>query len=110
KAFMKELVLAAGLATARHGTFDTEADAVAFLETLPGPYVVKTDGLAAGKGVLVTDSFDAAVADVRAKVSGAAFGEAGRRVVVEEFLDGPEVSVFAVCDGTRTVCLPPAQD
>lgn len=110
KAYMKDLALAARLPTARYGTFDTEADAIAFLETLPGPYVVKTDGLAAGKGVLVTDSFAAAVADVRDKLSGSAFGEAGRRVVVEEFLDGPEVSVFAVCDGTRTVCLPPAQD
>ncbi len=110
KAYMKDLALAAGLPTARHGAFDTEAGAVAFLRTLPGPYVVKTDGLAAGKGVLVTESFDAAVADVRDKLSGAAFGEAGRRVVVEECLVGPEVSVFAVCDGVRTVCLPPAQD
>jgi phosphoribosylamine---glycine ligase len=68
--------------------------------------VVKTDGLAAGKGVFVTDrSFDEAEADVRAKLSGTAFGDAGRRVVIEEYLDGPELSVCRVCDGQRAVAL-----
>jgi phosphoribosylamine--glycine ligase len=84
--------------------------AVEFLRSLPGPWVVKTDGLAAGKGVLVTDDRDAAEADVRAKLSGAAFGDAGRRVVIEEGLVGPELSVMAVCDGERAVALAPAQD
>jgi phosphoribosylamine--glycine ligase len=74
------------------------------------PYVVKTDGLAAGKGVLVTDDLAAAEADVRDKLSGSSFGDAGRTVVIEEGLTGPEVSVFAVCDGTRAVALGPAQD
>jgi len=110
KAYMKQLALAAGLPTARYGTFTEPEPALAFLRTLPGRYVVKTDGLAAGKGVLVTDSLTEAAADVREKLSGSAFGDAGRRVVIEEGLVGPEVSVFAVCDGTRTVCLPPAQD
>jgi phosphoribosylamine--glycine ligase len=72
--------------------------------------VVKTDGLAAGKGVLVTESLDEAVGDVRAKLAGEAFGDAGRTVVIEEGLQGPELSVLAVCDGTRAVALAPAQD
>jgi phosphoribosylamine--glycine ligase len=72
--------------------------------------VVKTDGLAAGKGVLVAQELEEAVDDVRAKLSGAAFGEAGRRVVIEEGLSGPELSVLAVCDGRRAVALAPAQD
>ena len=110
KAYMKDLALAAGLPTARYGAFTEVEAAVAFLHTLPGLYVVKTDGLAAGRGVLVTDSLAEAEADVRAKLAGSSFGDAGRRVVIEEGLTGPEVSVFAICDGTRTVCLPAAQD
>jgi len=112
KAWMKEVLLAAGVPTARHAAFgpDGEAEAVAFLATLPGPWVVKTDGLAAGKGVLVTDDPDEAVADVRAKLDGSAFGDAGRRIVIEEGLVGPEISVLAVCDGIRAVALPVARD
>ena len=110
KAYMKELALAAGIPTARFAAFDEVDGALAFLRSLPGPYVVKTDGLAAGKGVLVTDDLAEAEADVRAKLAGQSFGDAGRRVVIEECLTGPEVSVFAVCDGARTVCLSPAQD
>ncbi len=110
KAYMKDLALAAGLPTARYGTFTEAEPAIEFLHTLPGPWVVKTDGLAAGKGVLVATTLAEAEADVRNKLSGEAFGDAGRRVVVEEGLSGPEVSVFAVCDGIRTVCLSPAQD
>ncbi len=110
KAFMKDLAQEAGLPTARHGAFSEVEPALAFLRTLPGLYVVKTDGLAAGKGVLVTDDLGAAEADVRDKLSGAAFGEAGRTVVIEEGLTGPEASVFVVCDGHRAVALPPAQD
>src|SRR5437868_1222250 len=73
-------------------------------------YVIKTDGLAAGKGVLVTESLDEAAEDVRAKLSGSAFGDAGRTVVVEEGLSGPELSILAVCDGFNAVPLAPAQD
>jgi phosphoribosylamine--glycine ligase len=72
--------------------------------------VVKTDGLAAGKGVLVTFDRDEATADVRSKLDGSAFGDAGRRIVIEEGLSGPEISVLAVCDGARAVALPPARD
>ncbi len=110
KAYMKDLVAAAGVPTARYGVFSEVEPAVELLRTLPGLYVVKTDGLASGKGVLVTESFDEAVADVRDKLAGTAFGDAGRTVVIEEGLRGPEASVFVVCDGTRAVALPPAQD
>ena len=110
KAFMKDLARRADLPTARHGVFEDEGPALDFLRTLPGLYVVKTDGLAAGKGVLVTESLAEAEDDVRAKLAGTAFGDAGRTVVIEEGLRGPEVSVFAVCDGDRAVALPPAQD
>ena len=110
KAWMKEVLKEAGVPTAAYGAFTELEPALAFLRTLPGPWVVKTDGLAAGKGVLVTHSVDEAAADVEAKLSGAAFGDAGRRVVIEEWLDGPELSLLCVCDGRRAVALAPAQD
>ncbi|MFL6206812.1 MAG: phosphoribosylamine--glycine ligase [Acidimicrobiales bacterium] len=110
KAYMKELVVAAGVPSARHATFTDPDEATAFLRTLPPPYVVKTDGLAAGKGVLVTPDLPAAEADVRAKLAGESFGTAGCTVVIEEGMTGPEVSVFAICDGTRAIALEPAQD
>jgi phosphoribosylamine--glycine ligase len=107
---MKQVLVDAGVPTAAHGAF-TEVDAaLEFLAALDGLYVVKTDGLAAGKGVLVTESYDEAADDVRAKLGGDAFGDAGRTVVIEEGLTGPELSVLAVCDGDRAVPLAPAQD
>ena len=110
KAWMKDLVAAAGVPTARHGTFDSVDPAHALLDTLAPPFVVKTDGLAAGKGVLVTDSLVEARNAVGDYLSGASFGDAGRTLVIEEGLVGPELSVLAVCDGTHAVLLPPAQD
>jgi len=112
KAFMKEVLGAAGVPTAAFATFDAleEADALAYLETLPGPWVIKTDGLAAGKGVLVARTLDEARADVTAKLSGRSFGEAGRHVVIEEGLAGEECSLLVLCDGTWAVPLVPAQD
>jgi phosphoribosylamine---glycine ligase len=110
KAWMKDVLVSAGVPTAAHGSFDSVEPAVAFLRSLPKPYVVKTDGLAAGKGVLVTESLDDAMDDVRAKLAGTAFGEAGRRVVIEEGLLGEELSVMAICDGQRAVALSAAQD
>ena len=74
------------------------------------PFVVKTDGLAAGKGVVVTESLTEARNAVGDYLSGQAFGDAGRTVVIEEGMVGPELSVLAVCDGQRAVLLPPAQD
>ncbi len=112
KAFMKEVLNAAGVPTARFSTFDAleSGAALDYLETLPGPWVIKTDGLAAGKGVLVARSLDEARADVTAKLSGAAFGDAGRHIVIEEGLEGEECSLLVLCDGTRAVPLVPAQD
>jgi phosphoribosylamine--glycine ligase len=110
KSFMKDLLSEARVPTARYGAFDSLAEATAFLRELPGPWVVKTDGLAAGKGVLVTDSISEAEADLSAKLSGSSFGDAGRKVVVEEAMAGPECSLLALCDGTRVVPLAPAQD
>jgi phosphoribosylamine--glycine ligase len=110
KAWMKEVLQKIGVPTAGYGVFAELEPAVAFLRTLPGPWVVKTDGLAAGKGVLVAESFDDAVDDIRAKLAGTAFGDAGRRVVIEEWMDGPELSLLCVCDGRRAVPLAPAQD
>ena len=110
KAWMKTVLEEAGVPTARHGSFTDPDEAVAFLRTLPGLYVVKTDGLAAGKGVLVTESLAEAEDDVREKLSGRSFGDAGRRVVIEEGLTGSELSVLAICDGERAVTLPAAQD
>ena len=110
KAWMKQVLADAGVPTARHQVFDRVEPALAFLDTLPPPYVVKTDGLAAGKGVLVTESRPEAADDVRDKLSGRAFGDAGRRVVIEEALGGPELSLLCLCDGRRAVPLAPAQD
>jgi len=113
KAWMKAVLAEAGVPTARHAAFtaDQEADALAFLERLPGFYVVKTDGLAAGKGVIVTESIDEARDAVRAYLSGQAFGEAGRTCVIEEGLTGPELSLLVVCNGTTEGRpLAPAQD
>jgi phosphoribosylamine--glycine ligase len=112
KQYMKDVASRAGVPTARWRAFggSEAAGAKAFLRELAGGYVIKTDGLAAGKGVLVTGDLAEAEADIDEKLSGRAFGPAGHRVVVEERLDGAELSLFAVCDGRRVVALSPAQD
>jgi phosphoribosylamine---glycine ligase len=113
KAWMKEMLAAADVPTARHATFTAaeEEQALAYLDTLPGLYVVKTDGLAAGKGVTVTESIADARDAVREYLAGRAFGDAGTTVVIEEGLTGPELSLLVLCDGTLSgVPLAPAQD
>jgi phosphoribosylamine--glycine ligase len=110
KAYMKRLLAEAGVPTARHGAFDDVEPALDFLRSMAPPYVVKTDGLAAGKGVFVTDSLIEAEDDVKAKLAGSSFGDAGRVVVIEEGMTGPELSVLAVCDGQRAVPLAASQD
>jgi phosphoribosylamine--glycine ligase len=110
KAFMKELLERAGVPTARFAVFDRVEPALAYLRSVAGPWVVKTDGLAAGKGVLVAERLADAEADVVAKLSGAAFGDAGRRVVIEEALVGRECSLLVLCDGARVIPLAPAED
>jgi phosphoribosylamine--glycine ligase len=103
KAWMKALLAEGGVPTARFGSFTEAGPAETFLRALPGPYVVKTDYLALGKGVLVTADLDEAIADAAAKLRHGG-------VVVEECMVGPEFSLFAICDGTNGVALPPAQD
>jgi phosphoribosylamine--glycine ligase len=110
KAFMKEFLTASGVPSAAYATFRDAEAAVAYLATMSAPYVIKTDGLAAGKGVLVTSDFNDACDDVRLKLSGAAFGEAGSTVVIEEGLDGAECSLLVLCDGTNVAALAAAQD
>lgn len=100
KAFAKEVMAAAGIPTARSRTCRGEAAVAAALDDFGPPFVVKDDGLAGGKGVVVTEDRAAALAH----------GRACRQVVVEEFLDGPEVSLFAVCDGHTVLPFEPAQD
>ena len=109
KAWAKQLMQEAGIPTAGHWAVGTEAEALAVLEQVNRPLVVKADGLAAGKGVTVADSVDEAEAAIHEAFAGR-FGSAGEQLVLEERLQGPEVSVFALCDGERIVLLPPAQD
>ena len=110
KAYMKEFLSCARVPTAAYGVFDEVAGALSFLATMERPYVIKTDGLAAGKGVLVTDDFEEACDDIRDKLSGASYGRAGRTIVIEEGLDGPECSLTVLCDGHNVRALAPAQD
>lgn len=105
KAFAKDVMAAAGVPTAMAHVCTTEAEVAEALDAYGAPYVVKDDGLAAGKGVVVTSDRAEALEHARAclaKRSGA--------VLVEEYLDGPEISLFCVCDGTTVVPLVPAQD
>jgi phosphoribosylamine--glycine ligase len=110
KAYAKELMESAGIATARAFTCAHAPDAVAALDELGPPYVVKADGLAAGKGVVVTASRTEAVAAIEDRMLHGKFGEAGRRVIIEEFLDGEEASLIALSDGRSVVPCEPAQD
>lgn len=104
KAFAKEVMAAAGVPTARSHVCSTEEQVRDALDSTNSPYVVKDDGLAAGKGVVVTSDLDEAIDHARACF------EHGSAVVVEEFLDGPEVSLFCITDGETVVPLAPAQD
>ncbi|MFE5794470.1 phosphoribosylamine--glycine ligase [Streptomyces sp. NPDC056503] len=100
KAFAKDVMAGAGVPTARSYVCTTPAEIDEALDAFGAPYVVKDDGLAAGKGVVVTEDVEAARAHALAC----------DRVVIEEYLDGPEVSLFAICDGTTVLPLQPAQD
>ena len=110
KAFAKEIMAAAGIDVPRWGSFSSAPEGVAFLDELGPPYVVKADGLAAGKGVVVTEDRSEAVGAIEERLVDRAFGAAGDRVVIEEFLRGPEVSLIAFTDGTAIVPCEPAQD
>lgn len=109
KAYAKEIMARADIPTAPARTFKDFDDAAAYLRRLEAPWVVKADGLAAGKGVLVTEDPIAAEGWVRVCLDGH-FGDAGSTVVVEQHLNGQELSVLAICDGERALILEPARD
>jgi phosphoribosylamine---glycine ligase len=110
KAFAKDVMRAAGVPTAGYVATADRDEAQSALDGFSPPYVVKADGLAAGKGVLICGSLAEARDAVDEVLVRRAFGEAGTQLIVEEHLDGPERSVFAVCDGGDAVLLAPAQD
>lgn len=110
KMFAKQVMANANVPTAGSVAVGDVALAYAALERFGAPYVVKADGLAQGKGVTVTNSLAEARNAVDAALTDQVFGEAGKMLVIEAFLDGPERSVFGVCDGTQVVLLAPAQD
>ncbi|MBQ9694738.1 MAG: phosphoribosylamine--glycine ligase, partial [Kiritimatiellae bacterium] len=110
KAFSKDVMEKAGVPTARFRVYTDSETAIAELEDFGFPVVIKADGLAAGKGVVIAQTQDEAETALKDMLDGGRFGAAGAEVVVEEFLDGEEASVFALCDGEHVVLLPAAQD
>ena len=110
KGFMKDLCARAGIPTAAYRRFRDADAARAWVRERGAPIVVKADGLAAGKGVVVAATVDEALAAVDAAMVGGAFGAAGAELVIEEFLDGEEASFFALCDGETALPLAAAQD
>jgi phosphoribosylamine--glycine ligase len=110
KGFMKDAVARFGVPTAAYGRFTDRDAARAFVAKQGAPIVVKTDGLAAGKGVTICQNVDEAYAAIDEAMVGRRFGNAGAELVIEEFLDGEEASFFAICDGTNAVALAGAQD
>lgn len=109
KGFTKDLCAEFNIPTAAYGRFATRDSALAYLQGKPLPIVIKADGLAAGKGVVIATTLDEARAAIEACFAGA-FGAAGAEVVIEEFLEGEEASFFALCDGTHALALASAQD
>ncbi|NEW61310.1 phosphoribosylamine--glycine ligase [Sulfurovum sp. bin170] len=110
KIFMKNFLARHSVPTAKYIETDSIEDAYRFINSLEAPIVVKADGLCGGKGVIIATSRDEAKKASAEMLSGSSFGDAGTSIVVEEFLDGYELSVFAICDGEDYVVLPAAQD
>ncbi len=110
KIFAKEFMVRHGIPTARSGHFTRTAGALEFLEADTYPVVVKADGLALGKGVVIAADRREAEEAVRDMLDGGRFGDAGRRILIEEFLRGPEASIHAMIDGRHVLAFPAAQD
>lgn len=112
KAFSKAFMERHGIPTARHRTFSADAydEAAVYLREQGAPVVIKASGLASGKGAVVCETMDEAEETLRSMLLGRTYGEAGDEVVIEEFMHGEEVSVFALTDGRSYLLLPPAQD
>ncbi len=110
KSFSKQLMKKYGIPTADFNVFDNEEEAIKYLEQADYPIVVKADGLALGKGVIIAEEKAQAVEAVRSMISGGKFGKAGSRVVIEEYMTGPEVSVLCFTDGKTIVPMVSSQD
>lgn len=110
KAFSKDLMYKYRVPTARYGVFTDRETAKNFAREIPGPWVVKADGLAAGKGVLICQTIAEADAAIGQVLVDRVFGPAGDRLVIEEYLEGEELSLMAFCDGTAVVPMVSAQD
>lgn len=112
KIFAKNLMQKYGIPTAAFRTFDenTKDEAKNYLKSLKYPVVIKADGLASGKGVIIAENYDDAAATIKEFTEDKIFKEAGSKFVIEEFLTGQEASIFAITDGENFAALPPAQD
>ena len=110
KVFMKNFLKRYNIPTAKYIETDNEQEAYDFIDKMTLPIVVKADGLCAGKGVIIAKTKLEAKETVRGMLSGEKFGDAGKKVIIEEFLDGYELSMFAICDGNDFKLLPAAQD
>ena len=110
KAFSKDFLAKHGIPTAAYGNFSEIQPALNYLSTCSLPVVVKASGLAAGKGVLICSTLEEAESAVKDMLDGASFGDSGREVVIEEFLDGEEASLHLICSGENYVTLPISQD
>jgi phosphoribosylamine--glycine ligase len=110
KAYCKDFMARHGIPTAEYQTFTDEAAAIAYIQQKGAPIVVKADGLAAGKGVIVAQSEEQAISAVQDMLSGNSFGDAGHRVVIEEFLQGEEASFIVIADGEHALAMATSQD
>lgn len=110
KGFMKDLCAKYDIPTARYKRFNNLEKATEFIHELGAPIVIKADGLAAGKGVIIAETVDEAIEATKEMLSGSAFGLAGSEIVIEEFMDGEELSYFAISDGENFIPFTSAQD
>ncbi len=110
KAFCKDFFARHNIPTAEYGTFTEVAPALEYLESHPAPIVIKASGLAAGKGVIMAETQDEAIAAVKGMLEGGDFGDSGNEIVIEETLYGEEASIHVITSGEDFVCLPASQD
>ncbi|MBK1971625.1 phosphoribosylamine--glycine ligase [Campylobacter sp. TTU_617] len=110
KIFMKNFLNKYNIKTAKFLTTSNLDEAKSFIQKLTLPIVIKADGLCAGKGVIIALTHEEAISESKKMLSGESFGDAGKSIVIEEFLEGYELSVFAICDGDDFILLPVAQD
>jgi phosphoribosylamine--glycine ligase len=110
KAFAKDLLQRYGIPTASYGVFTDIETARNFAREIKGPWVIKADGLAAGKGVIICSTLEEADSAIEEIMTGANVGQAGEKIVIEEFLEGEELSILAFCDGKSIIPMVPAQD